>query len=343
MNDLKECNTEELRPFINRPLSSVRKKQLSIFVLGVFLIVLVSACANVDPMPFAKFNTVAKGITAIDTAIDSHVSDVKERDMVDISNKKDAIIILALSLDPDDPFKCGYKYEGLVKEPQFIKLQRFDSYFTELNSAFIEYTSLLETLSGGDLIKTEDFDKLATDLNDNLRSALKSVGNEADASRLAMFSTIASTAAHAYISNKRKEYLIDILDDNQETVDGIIIHARNAVQIMRDEIWNEYLDTKRALGKKHAASENKRLIADEALANSDKTMAVFAMLKALDATYDSLGKTHRRLYTGLQSNKLPSFSDLRSAIKNLQKRHKDLKKANEKADKAEKAAKGTPS
>ena len=345
MNDFKECNTEKLRPFINQPLSSVRKKQFSILVLGFFLIVLVSACANVDPKPFTKFNTAANGITAIDTAVDSHVSSVKEREMDRISNNLSEINNLALEFDNPaddeyDPFWYKYKFTNKATEPIFIKLQRLDSGLTELNSSFIEYTSLLAALADGDLIKTEDFDQLSKDLNDNLNSALKSLDKDVDASGLALFSTIASTAAHAYISNKRKGYLIDILKDNQKDVDGFIDHAQNAIQIMRDEIIAEYGSSRHDLVRKYSTSPNKRLIANTYLANSEKTAAALEMFKALNDTYAALALTHKKLYTGLKNDKLPSFSDLRGIIKNVQKRYKDLKKANEEADKA---AEGTPS
>ncbi len=347
MNDLKESSTEELRPFINRPLSSVRNKPFFIFVLGIFLTVLVSACANVDPKPFTKFNTAANGIRAIDTAVDSHVSSAKERDMNRISNNLNEINNLALEFDSRDPaddeydpFGYKYKFTHTDEEPIFIKLQRLDSGLTELNSSFIEYTSLLAALADGDLIKTEDFDQLSEDLNNNLNSALKSLDMGVDASGLALFSTIAGTAAHAYISNKRKGYLIDILEDNQKDVDGFIGHAQNAIQIMRDEIIAEYESSRQDLVRKYPSSANKRLIANKYLANSEKTAAALEMFKALNNTYDALAITHKKLHTGLKNDKMPSFSDLRGIIKNVQKRYKDLKKANEEADKA---AEGTPS
>ncbi len=341
MKDFNRCNTEKWGILIIRNLNSVKKKQISIFILGVFLTVLVPACAKVDPKPFTKFNTVANGITAIDTAVDSHISSVKEREMSKISNDLEAINNLALEFDSRYPFKYKYKFARQDKEPLFIKLQRFDSALTELNSSFIEYTSLLAALAGGDLIKTEDFDQLATDLNHNLRSALKSLGKEADASELALFATIASTAAHAYINNKRKKYLIDILEGNQESVKGLIEHAQEAIQIIRDGIIDEHDSSRRASVEQFDKSANKKLIANKVLTNSEKTAAALEMLKALNDTYDSLAKTHKKLATGLKNDHLPSFSDLTGVIKNVQKRYKDLKKANEEADKAEKAAMGT--
>ncbi len=337
MNDFSRCNTEKWGFRVIRLLGSVKTKQISTSILGILLVIFVSACANVDPRPFTTFNSVANQIIAIDTALDSHVLSVKQREMGEISNNLKKINGLALEFREENPFKSDYKFSE-ADEPIFIKLQRLDSGLTELNASFIKYTSLLAALADGDLIKKEEFDQLATDLNGNLRSALISLNNSPDASDLALFSTIASTAAYAYISNKRKEKLIEILEGNQNTVDTLIQYAQAAIQIMRDEIVDEYENTRRALAEGYPNSSDKRLVAYKFLANSERTVAVLEMLKALNDTYAELAVSHKKLGTSLKNDQLPSFSDLIGIITSLQKRYQDLKKINEDADKAEESA-----
>ncbi len=338
MNAIKKYKAEKWKQSISLPLKILRKSPVIIIVLGVFLAVCLSACSTVDQRPFVKFNTVANEITAIDTAVDSHISIVKEREMEQISNDLNAINNLGLEFDENKPFEYRYKYTIAAKdkEPLFIKLRRFDSGLTELNASFIEYTRLLVKLADSELIETEDFDQLATDLNNNLSSALKSFGKEQDASRLAMFSTIASTAAHAYISNKRKEHLIDILNANQGSVDGFIEHAQEAILVLRDGLIDEYDSSRRALGKQYNTSNDKRLIANKVLANSEETAATLEMFDALNKTYRSLAETHKKLAIGLKNGLPPSFSDLSAHIRDVQKRYANLKKANEETDKIDK-------
>jgi outer membrane murein-binding lipoprotein Lpp len=340
-------------------VGSSRHKKALLYVLSVFLIVLLSGCSTVDPKPFTMFNAVANELTTIDAIVDAHTSTVKEREMGKISQDQKATKNLALNFDVDDPFKYEFKFtneerkekekrknagnhngngdKGIdKKEPLFIKWQRLDFGLTELNASFIEYTSLLAALADGDLIKTEDFDQLAADLNGNLRNALKSLGNEPDESKLALFSTAASAGAHAYISNKRKESLIEIINDNQDSVDAFIQHARDAVEILATEIQAENVESYEALIHQWGASSppgNKRAIADKIYGNSKITGMTLDMLKSLDKTYQSLAETHKKLAIGLESDQF-SVSDLTANIKRLQKLYKDLKEANEMAEKA---------
>jgi hypothetical protein len=320
-------------------LGKSRYKKVSLYVFSAFLIVWLSGCSTVDPKPFTKFNTAASEITKVDASVDAHTSTVKESEMARIAQDSDEVKKLSLEFDVNDPFMYEFKFTR-ADEPLFIKWQRLDSGLTELNLAFIEHTRLLAALAGGDLIKTEDFDKLATDLNNNARSALKSLGKEPDGSKLALFSAAASTAAHAYISMKRKQSLIDIINKNQVSVEAYIKHAQEAVGILADDIKAEYQKANRSLLKQWASSSSardKRTITDKIYSNSDITGKTLDMLKALDKTYMSLAVTHKELATGLENNQF-SVSDLTANIQRVQKLYNDLKKANEEAEKTEKSA-----
>ncbi len=359
MNASYKCKIENWSTSTIRNLSSFRNSRFLIFIFSVFLTVCLSACSTVGPKAFTKFNTAANGITAIDAALHSHTLMVKKREMEEISKDQKATNNLALNFDVDDPFKYEFKFtteerkenekrktsgnqnvNGTVvidkKEPLFIKWQRLDSGLSELNASFIQYTSLLVALADCELIKAEDFDKLATDLNGNLSSALISLGAKLDASKLALFSTAASTAAHKYISYKRKKYLIDIINDNQKSVDAFIEHARNAVEILAVEIQAENLCCHKSLIEQWRTSStpgNKRAIADKIYANSKITGMTLDMLKSLDKTYKSLAITHKKLATSIESGQF-SADGLIANIKRLQKLYKDLQKANEEVDKA---------
>jgi len=338
MKSFKNCNTEKCKSIIIRPGSSVKKRQTSMSILGVLLTVLLPSCANVDRQPFTEFNNAAYEITTIDNAVDSHILSVKQREMAEISMDLLTINNLALDFDVDDLYKYEYKFVRAAKEPLFIKLHRLNSGLTDLNALFIEYTSLLAALADDELIAPEDFDQLSSELNNNLRSGLKSLGQGADASRLALFSTVANSAAHAYISNKRKGYLIDIIEGNQKTVDALIAHAQEAIENIRNGVLDEYDRSRRTLMEQFEAGGNKETIAYKFLMNSEITAATFDMLKAMNDTYASLAKTHKKIGTSLKNDQLPSVNELKGLIKNVQKRIKVLKKINEKADRKEEIA-----
>ena len=317
-------------------IKSFRQIPFSIFFFCIFLTIWLCACSTVDPKPFIKFNTAANEITAIDAAVDSHTLTVRTQEMTDISSNPRATRNLSLNFDDDDPFKYSFKFtaeEGL--EPLFVKWKRLDSGLTELNLAFIEYTSLLASLADVELIKTEDFDQLAADLNGNARSALASLGKKVDGDQLALFSAAASTAAHAYISNKRKEYLKDVITKNQDLVDEYIEFARETVRSLADDIKVPYQDTNRSLLEQWSNSGpgQKRAIAEKIYANSEVTGITLDMLRSIDKTYESLAETHKKLAAGLANGHF-SVNDLILNVKRLQKLYKDLNKANEAAEKA---------
>ena len=335
MKSFGKRNIEESRLKMVGPINIVKKQKVVGSILVICFAILVSACANVDPKPFVAFNTAANQITALDTAIDPYIVSVKQREMDEISSDPVKTNNLFLNFDPDDLFRHEYKFSK-DDLPIFIQLQRLDSGLTELNASFVKYTSLLAILAGDDLIKKEDFDQLASDLNSNLRSTSISLGADPKAQDLALFSTIASKATFEAVNIKRKAKLIEELESNQDTVDALISQAQDAIEIIRNEIVTEYENFHRDTVRASQANKNLQIqTANEILANSEKTAAALEMLKALNRTYATLAVSHKKLASSIKNDQLPSFSDLMENIKDVQKRYQDLKKINEDADKAE--------
>lgn len=311
-------------------LVNSRCEKVSLYGLSILLAAWLSGCSTVDPKPFQTFNEAANQITIIDTIVDGHTSTVKETELAKIAQDASKVKALGLDFDTSDPFKHQFKFKN-DKEPLFIKWQRFDSALAELNSAFIEYTRLLSALADGDLIETEEFDQLAADLNTNVRSALESLGVEPGGSSTALFSTAASAAAHSYISYKRKQYLIDIINNNQNSVEAFIDHAQSAVAILARDIQDPYLGAHRELLTRWVSSKkvsDKRKIADKIYSNSKITGTTLEMLRSLDRTYKSLAENHRKLAVGLENGQF-SVSAFKANIKRLQKLYKKLKNATE--------------
>lgn len=336
MNTLRTDSIDDSKAAAQLSFGKLRYKKAMLCLNAALLVVWLSGCSTVDPKPFTKFNTAASELTKVDAAVNAHAARVKDSDMARVALDADQVKKLSLEFDFDASVYNHRTKFNATEEPLFIKWERVGAGLSELNLSFIEYTGLLAQLAGGDLIKTEDFDKLATDLNNNARSALKALGKEPDASKLALFSTAASAAAHSYISMKRKQYLIDIINDNQPLVDSYTLAGREAVGILADDIKAENQNLNRSLLTKWNASssaEDKRKIADQIYSNGEVTGKNLDMLKALDKSYGSLAKTHKSLSTGLENNEF-SVSELVANIQRVQKLYNELKKANEEAEKA---------
>ena len=309
----------------------VLRRRMVACALSMLFFLSVSACTTIDTKSFDAFNAAVDDIIAIDTVLKPHIETVKYREMGVIAEDLRKIDKLALEFDSDDVFGYRYKYSHQNDEPLFLKLQRFDDGLIELNSAFEKYAYLLATLAGDELISEDEFRELGRDLNSNLRSASARLGSDVPASGLALFSTIASKTAFEAIQKNRKAVLIQILDDNQQTMDAVIAHAQQAIQIMRDEIVAEYGFTRNALIDSYPGADSAQQVhfADRFLAASEQTAAALEMLKAVSGTYTALAAAHRQLSIGLKTGRLPSFGSLKDAIENVWKRYRDIKSVND--------------
>ncbi len=321
--------------------SGNRHSRTGIILVFGLLALLATGCATVDPKPFTKFNALAKELSGVDNVAQTQFQQEKEFWMSKYGTDPKQAAGLFLTIIPDYDYKFSFKDDV----PYFIKWKQFQSGISGLNSGFIRYTELLAELAGGDLIKGEDFKKLAEDLNTNLRDALLALNppkegeSGPDEKGPALFSTVAAEGARTLIEYKRKEKLIEILTDNQEKVDTILGHAKEGIEIMADNTRVMYeFNSNKVRNSLPSLAINKRQAQSESIyADSLVTATTLDLLKSLANTYDSLSSAHRNLAASLEDDQI-SLSALSSNISRVVKLYKELAKANEEAEKSRTAA-----
>jgi hypothetical protein len=316
----------------------------------MFVAVWLTGCATVDPKPFTEFNTLAQKLSRANDVAQTHFDAEKNYWMSRNGGDPREVIGLFLSISDDqnnDRYVYSYSFKD-GQEPVFIKWRRFQSGLSDLNLAFIRYTELLAELAGSDLIKQEDFDKLAKDLNSNVRSALLAINppnpgeDGPNAEKVGLFSTVAAQAAQAYIQSKRKEYLVTIINDNQSAVEAILAHGKKGISNMAGNVRAVYeFNADNVKGKVAASSpDESRVLAESIYAESLVVATTLDLLNSLSDTYDSLATAHRNLAVGLEDGQF-SVSSLAANISRVQKLYKELKEANEEAEKKRKEAEKT--
>jgi len=301
-------------------------------VFSIYLVLFLSACATIDPKPFVQFNNTANELTSIDAIIGDHGSTLKQKDMLSIATDPNLFSHFALEFNANNPYQYKYKFTA-TEEPLFIKLDRFQQGLNELNSTFIKYTGLLVKLSGNEIANNADFETLADDLNTNAKNALVSLGKKPDAANLALFSTLASTAAQAYINNKKKIHLEEILVANQPLVNGFVDQARVALSILAVDLQVSYdLQQRLFLNDwlQASAVTDKETLTEKRYKNNEVMIKTLQMLEALDKSYIVLAQTHKDLARNIENNGF-SANNLLIQIEYVKKRYEDLKKANETA------------
>lgn len=316
--------------------------RIGVILISGLLALWISGCTTVDPKPFTKFNSLAQELSGVDKVAQTQFQQEKEYWMSNNGENPTKAVGLFLTIIPDYDYEFSF---GKNDVPYFIKWRQFQSGISELNSGFIRYTELLAELAGGDLIKGEDFEKLAKDLNTNLSNALLAINppkqgeSGPDEKGLALFSTVAAEAGKTLIEYKRKEKLIEVITANQSSVDKILGHAKKGIEIMADNVRTRYefqtSDLKKSLPgltKKKMKAQSEQIYADSLVA-----AASLDLLKSLAKTYDSLTSAHRNLAASLDDGQI-SFSALASNISRVKKLYKELAKANEEAEKSRKLA-----
>nr|WP_320017194.1 hypothetical protein [uncultured Desulfobacter sp.] len=311
------------------------------FILGLMALWL-TACAGVDSKPFETFNELATALSKEDV-IKNRATNLgeKEKDFWMSKNSKDAKKIsgLFLTFDSDSDFSHGFSF-GEHEMPDFIKWGQFQSGILELNQGFIDYTNLLVTLAGGDLIQTEAFNKLTEDLNNNVRDALLAInppkqGEDGPPEEtLAFFATVTGETARNLIEYKRKERLIEVITNNQVKVDNILKYGKGGIFIMAGNVKSFYESYVHRVRKTlPGMSDSERRTEAEAIyAESIVTGSTLNLLKGLAETYDSLSLAHRQLPASLDNDQI-SFRALAANIIRLRTLNDELRKANEVVEK----------
>ena len=299
--------------------------------ISLFLIISVAGCQAPDTKPFDQF---AQAVIALkggaDDTLTTEYTLARTRYEHKVLTSND---LTALFLEPDrtDPF--GWK--SAANPPLYIELNKFKTGVGQLNDVFATYATLLQQLAGSELIKQDDFDKMATDLNGSVTDAVKTLKPDASTDTtngIALFSTLASDAARDYIEHRRTAELITILKENQSNVENFAALGAAASRLIAQDWQKEYITKKGAWADSYMAAQGddaKLAVIETVLKENDNYMSTLETLRSLDAAYKKIPAAHQELLDSLQQKTplLAQITLLVSEAKHLQGLYAQLKQA----------------
>ena len=300
---------------------------LPILTIVFLLIGYLSGCASINPGPFEEYRDAflemqssADAVLAMDYewTYKKYIQEIKEGD--------NAIIENLLLTFPDE----GYYLWGLPSEPLFIKIKRTQQALTMLNSTFAEYTSLLAQLSSGSLVDVKIFEQLTKELYKNAISAAKELNLSSSEKQIALFSTISAEAARLYMEKRRKEDLIKVISENQETIDLFSKHAIGLIKLMAVDMKAEYnKQTKSIVLRWQGKTGRARIkVIKELLEINSQVIAQLEVLRSLEQSYTIFSRKHRELGDAISNGTLRKLntSDMINIAKRLNRMYKKLAK-----------------
>jgi len=300
-------------------------------IVGLAFGLLLVGCQAPDAKPFDQF---AQAVTALrggaDDTLNTEYTLARARYEHHVLNNND---LASLFLDPDSTDPYGWK--TLAKPPLYVKINQFKIGVGQLNDAIAKYAALLQQLAGSNLIKQDDFDKMATDLSGTLADAVKALKPDAtaDATKgIAVFSALATEAARNYIEHKRTGDLINILRNNQSNIASFAALGSAASKLVAQDWQKEYIGKKNQWVDSYVAAKSddaKIAVIETVLKENDNYTGTLETLRSLDAAYRAIPAAHQELCDSLQQKKslVAEIAVLVAEAKHLQSLYNQLKQA----------------
>ncbi|MFC1885033.1 hypothetical protein ACFL2O_09705 [Thermodesulfobacteriota bacterium] len=301
-------------------------------IIAISIVTLVGfGCASINPKPFAGF---AESIQSLRQGADAALAIQDEENRVrfidetveDMGNPEyaeDAVQNLLIE---------GKLFEWKMnRKPLYMTSKRFRSGVFSLNSALFIYSGLLKELASEELVDRQKFDKLAKDLNANLMSAAKAL-DISDAKRdIALFSVVASAAAHAYIESRRQKHLLEAIINNQKQMEILSAGLQEAVRISVRNLRQNYEERSKKLADEFSMnpnmSESKRRSLVETLVKlNEEFITRLAVMESLHNAYGTLTSAHNELSEAIKKPELSLsyIAELYEQGRHLHKLYKEL-------------------
>ena len=318
-------NTQNSAPIIHRPLCFVVR--ILVIVLAILGVV---ACASISPAPFTALTTSIQQLRdGADASLGVVHERTRDRYIADAAAGDVAKVEALLLTQPaGDPF--GWTSSD---PPLFLKVARFRDGVYWLNSVLVAYAGLLGQLASPDLVRPDQFEQLARDLNGSLKNTVQALGVSAPPDKeIAIFSTLSTAAFQAYLKNKQRSSLLKALKSNQPAIQEAAELGASAVRITAMALRNEY---------NHSSAKQAAIIANPKLSDSGKQATLrelieldekfikeISLLRTLHQSYIALPAAHQELATGVADPKrgLPMVIELLENGRELYRLYEELSK-----------------
>jgi hypothetical protein len=298
------------------------KRNVGFFVPLLFVL-LVSACASVNPDPFKKYRiSLQEAQTGIDAAMSVNYEWTRSG-FIDSFSSNSQAAFSQLLIQPGSEYLWTWD-----NAPLYLYVRQTRTALFELNDAFYNYADLLAKLAGDELISKERFDSMAKDLNTTAISALESLKLSIPSQAVGLFSQAAAEAARLYIENKRQSYLRDAIQKNQANIQDYSDKCISLIQTIRGNIKSYYVDRYDPYEKawKTAKPLERKNLTENMLALNEQLIDSLRVLQELEKAYSELPKAHTDLANSIGSKdmKLDGIQALYSSALRLQRLYKEL-------------------
>ncbi len=318
-----------LRPLAKR----FRHSLIAVLVAASF-----AGCGAVQPEPFAAFAESNRHVqTGADESIEVVYQWTRERFVAETAaGDADKVQALLLDSKEDDPF-------GWTTVAPMLPLQvlAFRAAVNDLNDSFVGYADALHLLASDQVASTEEFDKLATDLNANTRSAVGALNLDEDISNkdVAIFSVVAIESFRAYIEHERRTKLAEALRENQATVTEVASFGQDATEILARALRSEYDTRSGKLALKLApdsglSASAKQEVVENLLTLNEEYVRHLDLLKTLHQAYGTFPSAHAELAKAVTEpdSGLGQIKAFYAEGRRLERLYKELKGDDEDSD-----------
>lgn len=301
------------------------RSQLFAVLLMLGLVAALSGCASIDPAPFNQFKTGLESLRdGADVQAATDVQNARARFITWAKADKERIRKLRLEFPIDSDF--GAQYPESLGVPLYVTLTTFQEGLKSLNSAMVDYATLLTNLAADGLIDASQFDQLTKDLNGNATAAAAALKFSLPATETALLSTAAVALFRAALEGQRRKHLKSGIEAVQPQVEAYSKAMKSAILLLATGVTADYVDQVKPL---ISAPDQ----VDNILDLNEKTQATLGTLGSMHASYDKLPTAHADLAKAADKStgSLPGLSSFINEAQRLNTLFRELETANKAA------------
>jgi len=289
---------------MNWGMKRMKSKQKSVGkgALLLLLLLLLSGCSGWNERPFVAMEELATRMTVVDQILQQQRDLIKSDDLQRIASQPRLLRNLQLEFpDEEEEWGSPYSYrfygEGAEEEPLFLKIERLRLGLRGLNQGLVGYLNGLSQLASGALIDSSDFAALGHSLNRGMYTLAGISGSHAvTPGQIDLFSTLVGQLGEGYVSNKRRDYLQQVVSENHPELQRIADHVRSGVRLVADQVRADYsLRRREVMQAMSAGGIDRAHVAELMYQLSAHVAATLDLLAEIDNGYSQLARTHAQL------------------------------------------------
>ncbi len=265
---------------------------------------LLAGCAALSPAPFEGFHqSVGKAQIGLESAMTQDVNWTREADIQYLADGRDVPLSGYMIKEA-----TGTRWTMSQTPPSWdARLSR--RALEELNAAFHQYTALLIQIVDGRVRDPEEFDALASALNEDIRVITDAYGRGPAPGKphVAGFSALATESLRRFVRARRAAELKAAISQNQLGAENYAAQCLALLAIIRANLKASYADQMGILQDRWEDKRSPgRITLARTLFNLNEGYAdTMETLEALTAFYARLPQAHKALADGLTGPKTP--------------------------------------